>query len=265
MTDLFNVDIVDNLDLDPNEDYLSKLTGPGGKFDKTKYKTEQEAYQAMARAKAESDSYIEIMKRRMDEMRTDLNKRDEEATAKVKLQELIDRLEKTKQPSEENNQMNKDDDKPLYDPKSVEDLIVSKIRETETQKREAINFETVMGKLKERYGAKYPAVLEEQISELGLTKDAVNSMARTMPQVLIRTLGLDQEPQRDVFSGAPRSSVRSDNFLPKGGEKRDYAYYQALKKTDPERYRDPKTTVQMHKDAAALGEREFYGPYYEEQ
>ena len=60
--DLLNNNQEDQLSIDPAKDYLTEYTGPGGKFHK---EDPQESLKALARAKAESDAYIEIHNKRM--------------------------------------------------------------------------------------------------------------------------------------------------------------------------------------------------------
>jgi hypothetical protein len=50
--------------------------------------------------------------------------------------------------------------------------------------------------------------------------------------------------------------MRSDSFAPKS-DKRTYSYYENMRKTNPNLYLDPKISIQMDKDAQALGEAFF--------
>src|SRR5882762_1576622 len=73
--------------LDSNKAYLEQLVGEGKKF-----KTAED----LARGKAESDSFIEIMKARMDELRADHLRLREDHQASAQLKDLIDSLQKSK-------------------------------------------------------------------------------------------------------------------------------------------------------------------------
>ncbi len=251
MTSLFDVTDADDLNLDPNKNYLEELVGDGKKF-----KTNEE----LALGKAQSDLYIKTLNERADEMREEVKRLREEAATKARLEEYIDRI------TNSNNQNPAPTpakaESPLYDPKQVESMIYSKIQESEQKKREQENFNSVVGKLKEKFGNNYQANLKNKAMELGLTDAVVEQMARTMPQVLIRSLDLDTPAIYD--RAPPRSSLRTDQFQPKGGEKRDYEFYQKLRKTNPDLYNSKETTVQRHKDAVSMGEKAFYGDSYEE-
>src|SRR5438552_3631547 len=76
--------------IDPNKDYWDVLTGPGGKFDKTKYESEDDLKKAIGRGKFEGDLYVDHMKGRMDELRQDYTKLHNEYNAGPKLKETLD-------------------------------------------------------------------------------------------------------------------------------------------------------------------------------
>ncbi len=248
MTDNLLDKDTDVVEIDPNKDYLVELVGDGKKF-----KSPEE----LAKGKYEADQYIEILKRRQDEMRADYLKISEENKTRASLEDLIKQMQQ--QPS--NNEPEVKDEKPTFDSKQIESLVSTKIQEHETSKRQTDSFNLVRNKLQERYGNNYKTVVANQIEELGITETELNEMARKQPKVLIRTLGLDKEPVQEQFQTPPRSGQRSDTFKPRGQEKRTWAYYQNLKKTNPEAWFDRKTAVQMQQDAIDLGEAFKDGDY----
>ena len=231
-------------DVDPSKNYLEELVGEGKKF-----KTPEE----LARGKYESDTYIKFLERGRDELRNDYLKLRDEYNSRAKLEELIDQLKQQQLASNENTQTVNEDNQPKFDPSQIESLVSSKIQEHELTKRQQENFNLVKDKLQQRYGSKYQDVVSRQIADLGITEADLNDMARKQPKVLIRTLGLDQEPARETFQGPPRSNQRSDSFAPTV-QKRTWAYYEKMRKDEPKRYYDAKTQVQMHQDMANLGE-----------
>ncbi len=249
MTSLFEINVEGQLD--PDKKYFDELVGDGKKFSDA---------EALARGKAESDGFIKTLNERADAMRAEITKLKEEADAKVQLRELIDQAKNSQQQqlSSNENPVNEEPKLPLYDPKEVETLIYSKIQETKKKEIEQTNYNTVVTKLKEKYGNKYPEFLSQKTQELGLTQESVESMARTMPQVLIKSLELDAPVQR-TDSGPMRSMFRTDQFQPTGGAKRDHKYYEELRKKDFALWSDKKTTEQRFKDIVGMGEEAFYG------
>ena len=239
--------------IDPDKDYFSELVGEGRKF---------KDQNSLARSKMESDFYIKTMEKRMDELRTDYLKEREENTAKAKLEELIDKLQSQQQSTSSYEPSVKEDKMPIFDPKQLDSLVSTKIQEHEVSRKQQENFNIVRNKLKEKFGNNYQTALKEQIDMLELTEEDVNALARKSPTAFMRTLGLDQPQQEQSFQAPPRSSMRGDTFKPTASAKRTWSYYQNLKRNDPKAYQDPKTTVQMHKDAQELGETFRDGDYY---
>jgi hypothetical protein len=239
--------------LDPNLDPLEALTKPGAKFDKTKYESESDLYKAIAKSKLEADQYIDHMKARQDELRQDYLALREQVNAGPKLQELIDRYQSAAQSNNQSNIPQDDDVKPVsFDPAKIEELLEQKLSAREQLRLEEANYKMVESKLTEYYGSDYQRALKQQVDNLGLDKQFVNELARKHPQVLFRTLGLDAPKRDNDFQAPITSSQRQDPFAPK--TKRTNAYYQKLRKEQPDIYRSPKIQDQMYKDALELGD-----------
>lgn len=227
---------------DPNKNFLEELVGEGKKF-----KTPED----LARGKAEADSYIKILERKSDELRTDYLKLQDEYSSRAKLQDLVEELKKQQLTSSNTTQANEDRTQPELDLNKIEGLVSSKIQQYETSKRQAENFELVRNKIKERFGSNYQDTLKQHMESLDLSEEDLNDMARNRPKFLLRTLGLDQPVVKEPFQSPVRSSQK---FVPSGAEKRTWSYYQKLKKENPKLYNDPKTNVQMQKDYIELGD-----------
>lgn len=208
------------------------------------------------KAKVESDLYIKTLERQKDELRADYLKQREELLAKAKFEELVDRLQNP-DPRQVTPPIVNDTEKPTYDPLEMDALFEKKIAQSKLKDKETTNFNTVQNKLQERFGTTYHSVLKEQQNTLGLTDDDVNSLAKKSPEAFFRIMGLNEQ-KTESFQTPPRSAQRADSFAPKGQNKRDWAYYQELKKTQPLIYLDPKLSVQMHNDAIEQGDA-FYG------
>ena len=236
MNDLFNA---------PDQgSYFERLVGEGKKF------SDQEA---LAKSKYEADSHIENLTREKSELYNDYVKLRDEYNARQSLQELVDQVKaQSNQTSNELPKVNDGMTKPAeVDPNQIKSLVRDEILLSELERKQTDNFNMVESKIRERFGEDYQKALNEQMKELGLNKDIVNDLARNNPKVLIKALGLDQQAQR--FDTPPRSSQRSDNFAP-NTQKRTWSYYQKMRAENPKLYHDPKTQLQLNRDAAALGE-----------
>src|SRR6266700_391496 len=95
--------------VDPDKDYFKELVGEGKKF---------KSPEDLARGKFESDQFIEILKKRQDEMRADYLKLREDNTAKAKLEDLIDQLSKKNLASNEDTEV-KEEKQPEIDIESL--------------------------------------------------------------------------------------------------------------------------------------------------
>jgi hypothetical protein len=188
----------------------------------------------------------------------DLN---QQYNARAKIEELLDQM--AVQRSSNDTPIVKDDkiQAPQFDPKQLDVLISNKILENETTKRQQDNANFVRDKIIKEYGSDYQNIVNRQINELGLTREEFNSMARIQPKVLLRSLGLDEQIKQDPFRSPPQSQQRTTTTGPTV-EKRTWAYYQDLKKKDPNLWQSKKIAVQMHNDAIALGEDFRDGDYY---
>lgn len=197
--------------------------------------------------KVNADLHAKTLEKEKAEMYSMYKSVYEENQAKAKLQEYIDQLNKPVDNQVANTPANEVKEPP-FDP---DKFFSEKISSYEKQKKEAENFAKVQSKLKERLGTNYANVLQDRYSELELSNEDMNALAVKSPEAYFRAIGLDDKPQSS-FTSPPRSSQRNDSFAPKT-VKRDYNYYQELKKTNPMLYLDPKIAVQMEKDAQELG------------
>lgn len=247
-----------NDQFDPNKDYLSILTGPGGKYDKAKYGgDEAAALKAMARGKAEADTLIDVMKVRNDEMRNDYLALREQHQASAQLKDLIDQFEKSRGNASEFTPKD-DNSQPAIKPEDIDRIVEDRLTKHQKTLKENENFNAIQGKLKEQLGEDYQAIYKQRLDNLGLTREFADDLARQHPTAFIRTFGLDSKPERQDFQAPARSSVRPNSFGP-NVQKKDYAYYQELKKANPRIYLDPKISLEMHDSLMEMGPEEFWG------
>lgn len=253
MTDtLLSTDSVDKTK-DDNKNYLDLLVGDGKKF---------KDVEALARGKYESDQYIPVLIKSLDEQREEMERLrkeylelKQEYDSRARLDDLLDNLDKSPNTRSDTlpNAAN-DVKQPTIDPKEIESLVSRKIQEHEMTRKEQENFNLVRDRLKERFGDNYQNILKESMEALGLGENFVNELARKHPQVFFKTFGIDSNnSSREQFLPPPSSSNLSATFSPKT-EKRTWSYYQKMKRENPTLYWDPKTRVQMHRDALTLGD-----------
>lgn len=245
MTDLFSGG--NNQTPPPSDkDPMEVLTGPGGKFDRSKYQSDEDMYKAIARGKVESDVLIEDFKRRQDELRTDYENVMQQNKAGQRMEELLAKFEQ----QQSSNTPSETEPPKEFDLSKIEELVNSRLTQHEQAKLEDANARKVEAKLIEHFGSNYQAALKQQVDAMGLDKDFVNGLARKHPEVLFRTLGIGDR-KTESFQAPPQSS---QSFTPQTQE-RTWSYYQKIREKDPRAYHSPKIQDQMYKDALALGDR----------
>lgn len=233
-------------DIDPNKNYYEELVGDGKKFKDN---------EALAKSKYMADMHISLLEKRYDQLREDFKKKDDEAQATAQLSDLIKTYEeKLKQPvSSEQPRSERGPEKPAVDLNELDKLMSEKLQQGlsayEVANRQKENTRLVVEKLKERFGDNYQPVVKQQVQSLGMTDEMFNQMVKDAPAALLKTLGVGDAGER--FQ-APAQSSGSFQF--KGPAKRTWSYYQEMKQKNPRLYHDPKTLIQMEKDALALGE-----------
>lgn len=198
----------------------------------------------------EADLHINQLEREAAEKYDMYKQQHEELVTKAKFEEYIDQIRKLQTQTPVAEPVANSDTKP-FDPNEIKELLRGELSIYETQKREQENFGKVQAKLRERFGDNYSTVLKDQQASLGLSAEQVNALAKSSPEAFFRMFGLN-ETQRMDYQTPPRNSQRNDSFAPKV-VKRDWAYYQNLKKTNPMLYLDPKISAQMERDAQELG------------
>jgi hypothetical protein len=241
--------LFDNNDTDSDDiDYFTELTKPGGKFDRSKYSSDEELMKALAKGKYHGDKLLDLKLQETDQMREDYMKVLADNRAMSKYEDLIKRLENNQNantpPASTDNQTQQ------LDQSKIDELIARRVQETiqsfEAQKAEASNLAVVESRLKERFGAENAKkLLRERMNSTGLTAEDLKFLAKKSPEAAINALGLNQ-PQGHDFT-PPSSNIRSDSFKP-NVEIRDAVYYDKLRRENPKEYYSEKTSLQKLKD-----------------
>jgi hypothetical protein len=215
---------------------------------KWKDKTPEE----VLKAKVEADLFINTLTKRQDDLSKDYLNMKQQLDATASLQELRDQIVNAKATS--NSEIpNAKEGTESQEPVDIDKKIKQFYEETRRIERQTANANMVQTKLKEHFGNSFQEVLRGT----GLSEKQINEIAGDSPEAIFRLVGIDKD-NRENFQAPPKSNQRSDSFAPKGQTKRDWNFYQELKKSNPKLYLDPKIAVQMHNDAIEQGEA-FYG------
>jgi len=218
-------------------------------LNKWKDKTKEEILEA----KINSDLFIKTKNAQFDDLKKDyLSLRDEHQTS-VQLKDVLDRLERERAnpPTQSDPPITpRAEVIPSIKPEDIGKLVADEIARNRLLDNQSQNFRKVEGKLKETFGENYQPSYKQRLDTLGLSQEFADDLARNHPEVFFKTFDLDKGRTGD-FQNLPRTNQRP-SFTP-SAVRRDWNYYQELKKTNPRMYLDPKISVQMHDDAIALG------------
>jgi hypothetical protein len=227
---------------DPNVDYADQLVGEGKRY---------KDLAALARAKVESDAFIERLK-------TENAAQREALKGEQKLDEFFDKLKSTlptpgtpstpvTNPGEQQpNQSPNPNNNQALSPEDVLKLMDKRDQVT----REQRNLETAVSKVQEVFGANYKSVMAQKAADLGMAPEALVSLAKTQPQAFLKLVEADKAPSNSG-TAPPRSSVNTNSFTANPSQARDKKHYDALRKQMGDRkfFSNREVQNQMHKDA----------------
>lgn len=240
-----NTGITENTD----RDYAAELVGEGKKF---------KDIQALARAKAESDAFIERLKAENAEMRASLR-------GEAKLDEFFDKLKNIQNHSGNGSTSNTMSDEPATQKNSNNeskpalsvDDVNALLEQREQKRQEALNLEFAKTKLREAFGANAGSVLKTKAGELGMTEDQLDAMARTQPKAFLRLVEADKVSAPN--SAAPRTQVNTAAIAKNAnGEIRNNEYYRNLRrKIGDAAFFRPEVQKQLNEDMLRMRDAFF--------
>lgn len=237
-------------EIDPNKNYLEELVGEGKKF-----KSPEE----LARGKAESDAFIRSLLNEIKEVKQELSKR-------MTVEDLYGRLKNGAQDNVSNDQNNQNDRGNHVEPNSnlnleeIKKALKEELARDQQEVQRQRNLAEAQEQLKQTFGANASVILNQKASELGVSLEYMKNMAMDSPKAFLALVGNAPKGSKDDFFAPPQNRVNNigiQNPNNSFGTHKPRSYYEKLKATNPKEYFSPKTSVQMHKDAVALGQAFF--------
>lgn len=236
-----------------NDNPLEALVGEGKKF-----KTPED----LAKAKMESDRFIDQLKGELAGIRQELSTRQT-------LEQLIDKFgSKRDHDTDHGNNQNSnggdgDNNVKSLTEEDINRMVEEKLSNAERTRVHNSNIETVRKALVESFGSDYVTHLKAKADELGVTEEYLQSMAKETPKAFLKLVEADKASgasrvANSLFSppsGLPSPARSPSGFSPTGTPKK--SFYDELKKKNPSEYWSPAVQNKMHKDAIALGESFF--------
>jgi len=207
--------------------------------------------EVIAKGKIEADRHIENLERQLAEMREDLNKQDYSKKLLDTLQNKAGNL--SPEPVDANNNEGPD----AQNTTGAEGVDLESLVEATLQKREqkatvAQNVAMVEEALASAYGTEAQKVVVQKSQELGLSMDRMKELAEESPQAFLNMLG--QAPARERNADLD-SSMNTAGF--KAGTKRNWKFYQDMRRSDPKTYYSPAVQNEIAKAHVEQGDS-FY-------
>lgn len=129
--------------------------------------------------------------------------------------------------------------------------IVQKLKQTEEAKNNYAKFESELFKL---YGENSATELKKLSERTGLSLNDLQDLAQRSPNAVLTMLDKSGNSNSGTPAADVTASVTSDafkNVAPEGG-KRTFAYYEKIRKNNPDLYWTQEVQTAMHKDAATV-------------
>lgn len=231
-----------------SDSYFERLVGEDKKF-----KTEED----LAKGKWESDEYIQHLKAEVEQMRSDIAKED-------KVNELLELVRSQNGQGTQNTTSGQgggndnagggedpNDTSSGLTEERLRTLIESTVSEREATSQRQKNLGEVETTLEGAYGEKSGEFLKGKASELGMSLKEMEDVAARNPRAFFQLVGLNQKSSnQSTFVGGSRST--EGDAKTKTG-RRNFNYWNELRKTDKKRYYSPENQHQRFMDAKEQG------------
>lgn len=229
-----------------DRDFLTELVETKG----DKWKDPQE----LAKGYVNSQEHIQNLMNQIEEMKTDLAKQDYMKEVLSKLEERQSTPPTTGEGEPQNNGgTNKSEDQPT-DVEKIKELVLETLTEKERTNTREQNLKEADRQLTQLFGTEAKAQMENKAKELGMSKESLESLAAESPSAFMTLIG---HPPSKEKNAAPRAGLNSEATTHTGGSKRNFQYYQKMRKESPSLYYSGKVQQQMLDDRVSLGDA-FY-------
>jgi hypothetical protein len=249
MTSIFNQNDDTSLTNEDSVDYVAQAKKKFSKEDGTL------DVDALLNGKAESDKFIERLKKEQAQIRNDLNSRlsVEEALSKLVATPPNNSTSKNDTPVIDERLSNMNEEKKPIAKDDVLAMVREALAQESSKAKQASNIEVAKQELEKTFGSNYVQHLKQRADELGVTPDFLNRLAQESPKALVALVN-DSKPKSNL-STPPETNMNPGSMNNSGGK--NFGYYENLRKNDPRKYWSPALQNEMYANAAKLGPK-FY-------
>lgn len=228
------------------EDFLAKIVAEKGE----KWQDPKE----LAKGYWNSQQYIQQLEQQAAELREDLGKKTyaDEILRKLQEGQAPTTQEPPKKPEQSGTTEEQNTTAELSEDK-LESLIEQTLTQREKKRTSAQNLEAADARLTELYGTEANKIMEEKGKELGMSKERLTEIASESPTAFFRLIGEDGPSQET--NSLPKSSVNTSTGFEAKSDRRDFSYYQKMRREKPNLYYSPKIQQQMLEDRLKMGDK----------
>lgn len=202
---------------------------------------------ALLKKAAHADKHIANIEQETQGLRKELDTR-------LSLEQFMDEIKSAKvtsNPPENNPGQNEPNQALSKD--EIARLMREVINQDRSQAQKDYNKTQVADGLRKAWGNSFQSRLQEKATELGLSKETVNSLAEASPQAFLKLVDATAPVRDTTITSPPRNQVNRTTDIKSGV--RNKAYYDELrKKMSTGEYWSAKVQKQYHEDVFALGD-----------
>lgn len=186
----------------------------------------------------------------------------EKATKNDYMKEVLERIEEGKakpasgEPTSQQNTSTQNTDNQGTSVEQIKSLVAETLTEQEAQRTAAQNVQETKRQLQEAFGTEASNKLKQVMSELSMTQERMDQLAAESPSAFMRLVGA---PQKKETNSDPSSSVNTQGTASTPSGKKNWAYWQKLRRENPKLYREARTQREMLEARESMGSEEFYG------
>ena len=209
--------------------------------------------EVLAKGKIEADGYIKELEGQLSNMREDLSKQD---YAKDLLEQLQNKAAdptnaKNAMPNNDTGGTSEGNTNPNLSEEDLKSLVERTLTERDKDSVVKQNLNLVNEEMEKSYGTDASAKIHDKAKELGLTIERMQEIAAESPTAFFNLIG---EPKKD-FKPMVQGSVRTEGVNMQVSTERNWAYYQKLRRENPNQYYTPKVQQSLMEDKVRMGER----------
>lgn len=231
---------------DQTSDWVTKVAQEKGE----KFRDPNE----LAKGYAHAQDHIANLTRQIEEMREDLGKQDY-------MKEVLDRIGTQKaQPSGEEGQpktssTNDEGHKPEVSVDQIKELITQTLTEQEAKNTADQNLRETDRQLEQAFGTEAKAKVQERAAQLGMSNERMKQLAEESPSAFMALMG---EAPRKETNHTSRSQVNTAGGFDQASNRKDWNYYQKLRRENAKLYYSPRVQNEMLAEREKQGESAFY-------